>query len=211
SYADKLPDSPRVAAWSSDLYAYGTMVGVTAGEITETNKIGIVSGVPIEVLKIVWSGVIEGAKTVNPAAEVMVSWTGDWSDLAKQSELAKLQLGQGCDVMHSMAGVKERGVLEATEAAGAYYIGYMSDVYQDAPSAVVTSVICDTPPMYREVADAFLAGTLEKKINILGLERFTLTDFHGMIPAETEAKVHETIKKLKAGEIKVPYVLHPEL
>lgn len=208
SYTDKLPDAERVVAYSFDAYAYGTMVGVTAASITETNTIGLISGIPIDVILVAFSGAIEGAKAVNPEVEVLVGWVGDWTDVPKNKELAQYQIEQGADVIFACSSAGQKGLLEATEAAGVLAIGHMGDIYELAPATVVTSVVWDTIPAYCNLAEAFEAGTLERKLHTVGLEGFSLTDFHGMVPAEVEAEVREAVRKLKAGEIEVPYVMH---
>lgn len=208
TFAEQLPDAERVAAWSFDAFAHGAAAGVTAALLSETNVIGVVSGVPIEVLLVIASGYIEGAKVIKPDIEVLDAWTGDWMDVAKHKELTEVELAKGADVIFCMSASGVKGILEATTAAGVYTVGQMGDIYPLGPETVVTTVAWDTARNYGEIAEQFLAGTLERKITVTGLDGFILCDFHGMVPAQTEAEIRETFRKLQTGEIVVPRVIH---
>jgi len=208
SFTEQLPDAERVAAWSFDAYAYGVGAGVTAALMTETNVIGLTTGEPIEVFIVIISGYIEGAKAVNPEIEVLYGFTGDWADVTKHKEVTEVQLARGADVIFSPSSIGQKGTLEATEAAGVLAIGHMGDTYPLAPATVATSVAWDTIPTYRTIAEQFLAGTLEKKITVVTLDGFVLCDFHGLVPAQTEAEISEAFRKLQTGELVVPKVIH---
>ena len=211
SYTEQLPDAERVAAWGFDAYAYGAGAGVTAALMTETNVIGLTTIVPIEVFIVIISGYIEGAKAVDPEVEVLYGFAGDPTDVTKHKEVTEVQLEQGADVIFSPSSIGQKGTLEATEAAGVLAIGHMGDTYPLAPATVATSVGWDTIPTYRAIAEEFLAGTLEKKITVVTLDGFILCDFHGLVPAQTEAEIREAFRKLQTGELVVPKVIHEEI
>jgi len=208
SFTETLPDAERVAAWSFDAYAYGTGAGATAAVLSETDVIGVTTGEPIEVLLVLMSGYIEGAKAIKPNIEVLYGFTGDWADVAKHKEVTEVQLAKGADVIFSPSSIGQKGTLEATTAAGVYAIGHMGDTYALGPETVVTSVAWDTTRNYREIAEHFLAGTLEKKITLVGLDGFILCDFRGMVSLEKEAEIRETFRRLQTGGIVVPKVIH---
>jgi len=208
SFTETLPDAERVAAWSFDAYNYGVGAGATAALLSETNVIGVTTGEPIEVLLVIMSGYIEGAKAIKPDIEVLYGFTGDWVDVAKHKEVTEVQLAKGADVIFSPSSIGQKGTLEATTAAGVYAIGHMGDTYALGPETVVTSVAWDTTKNYREIAEHFLAGTLERKITLVGLDGFILCDFRGMVTLEKETEIRETFRKLQTGEIVVPKVIH---
>ncbi|MGI9950755.1 BMP family protein [Moorellaceae bacterium AZ2] len=211
SVADTLPDAPKVAAWSPDMFAYGYIVGVVAAKASKTGVIGVVGGVPIPALIEQFSGVIEGAKAVRPDAKVLVYWAGDWMDSAKHREITMLQLKQGADVIYSVTGPAVKGVYEAAESQKAFSIGYASDWYNDAPNTILTSVMFDAAKMYKEMADQYLNGTLEKKITTVGPTYIQLADFHGKIPADVEKDIRDTVAKIQSGEIKIEKKIHEEI
>ncbi len=211
SLASKLPEVPNVAAFSPDMYVYGAMVGITAAKASKSNVIGVVGGVPIPALELMFSGIIEGAKYAKPTAEVIVSWVGNWVDLAKHREVTLLQARKGADVFFTVTGPGTMGVFEAVESAKGLVIGYAADWYDDAPKAVMTSVLVDVRKMYKEMADAFVAKTLQRQITKIDAGYFKLADFRGKLPAAVEKDIQETIAKVQKGQITIPVKMHPEI
>lgn len=208
SLIDVLPDSPNSSAWSPDFYVYGTIVGAVAAETTETGKISVMGGMPIPALTVMFSGIIEGAKAVNPDVEVEIAWFGDWVDVARHSSVTELQIQRGADVIFSVTGPGVNGIFEAAEAGGAHVIGYAADFYNDAPDAILTSVEVDTPKMYEAIAQAILNGEMKHEIVDLGPDYFKLSDFRGKLSEEQEQQVLDTVAKIQSGELEVPYVIH---
>lgn len=212
SGTDALPEgSDKVAAWVPNFYVYGNMVGAVAALASKSGIIGVSGGVPIPVLIEMYSGIIEGAKAVKPDVKVIVSWVGDWVDLPKHKEVTNLQIQQGADVIFTVTGLGTTGVFEAAEQGGAKCIGYAADWYDDAPKAVMTSVLIDKAQMYKDLADKFMNGTLKKEIYPCGAEFFKVADFRGSLDADTVAKINDVVKKLQSGELKIPVVQHPEI
>lgn len=211
SAVDALPDAPNVVAWVPDFYKYGNMVGIIAAKATKSGKIGLVGGVPIPALVILFSGAIEGAKAVNPNVEVIVSWVGDWVDLPKHKEVTNLQVQKGADVIFPETGPGTTGVLEAAEAGNAKVIGFAADYYDDAPKVILTSALIDKAKMYKQMAEAFSNGTLKKQIYPVGFDFFGAAPFRGSVSAEVEKDITDTIAKLRSGELKIPEVMHEEI
>lgn len=208
SVVTELPASDNVAAWSPDMYVYGNVVGAIKALLSETNVISNIGGVPIPALEELFSGVIEGAKAINPEIETLVGWVGDWVDKATHNELTRLHIEQGADIIFTVTGPGTFGVYEAADAGGAYVLGYAFDMYEDAPGTIITSLVFDTSTMYRDMAEAFLDGTLTRKIVPVGADLFTLADFRGKVTPEKEAEILATMEKIVTGEIEIPRVMH---
>lgn len=211
SLADELPDSPKSAAYAPDFFVYGNMVGIAMAKASATGKIGIVGGAPIPVLETLFSGIIEGAKYVNPNIAYTVYWAGDWVDTAKHKELALLQTNDGADVLFTVTGPGAKGIYDAAVEGGAKVIGYAWDLYNDNPQAFMTSLQIDFPALYMEVAENFVNGTMEHKIYDMGLKYFYFADFRGSVPAEVEKDILDTVQQLKDGSLTITKVLHPEI
>lgn len=211
SMCDNLPNSPRVAAWSPDLYAYGEMVGLVAAKATKSGTIGLIGGVPVPALVTLFSGAIEAAKFVRPDVKVLTYFVGDWVDVAKHRELAALQIQQGADVIFPETGPGTLGCYEAAQAGGAKIVGFAWDMYEDAPKVMLTSVIINKPRMYKDLAEQFMSGKLEKKIVNCGAEYFGLSDFRGSLPEETVKEIQDLVAKLQKGELPIPVVIHEEI
>ncbi|MBE3580669.1 MAG: BMP family protein [Thermoanaerobacteraceae bacterium] len=212
SVADQLPEgSEKVAAWSPDMYTYGTVVGMVAAKASKSGVIGLVAGTPIPALIIQFNGIIQGAKAVRPDAKVLISWVGNWEDVAKHSEATSLLIQQGADIIYTLTGPGYKGVYEAAEKKGVPVIGYGADWYKDAPNVILTSVLFDGAKMYREMAKAYESGEMEKKITTVGMDYVDLADFHGKLSPEVEKDIKETFAKMKNGELKIPVKIDEQL
>ena len=73
--------------------------GMVAGSMTESNILGYVAAFPIpEVIRGI-NAFAEGARAVNPDAEVRVVWTNTWFGPPQEKEAAEALLDQGADVI----------------------------------------------------------------------------------------------------------------
>ena len=82
---DSVVDAPNV---ESVLFAENEgsfLVGVVAGLTTKTNKVGFVGGIEGDLIRKFQAGFAAGVKAVNPNAEVIVNYVGDFTkpDLGK--------------------------------------------------------------------------------------------------------------------------------
>lgn len=211
SLIDQLPDAPNVAAWFPDFYVYGNMVGAVAAKASKTGTIGVIGGMPIPALTTMFSGIIEGAKAVRPDVKVLVYWVGDWVDVPKHREVTALQVQKGADVLFTVTGPGANGVFEAAEAGKAKVIGYAADFYDDAPKAVLTSILVDKGQIYKQIGDLLGSGKMEKKMNSVGADYFKLADFRGSVPADKEKEIRDIVSKIQKGELKIPVKMHDEI
>src|SRR5277367_1131473 len=70
-------------------------MGVAAGKMTKSNKLGFVAGVPIGYVIGNINAFEMGARSVNPKVQTRVVVTGGWSDKAKEAAAANALIDQG--------------------------------------------------------------------------------------------------------------------
>ena len=75
--------SPMVFGIEEPVY----LLGIIAGSMTETNKIGIIGGQNIPAINSAFVAFENGVKSVNADAEVRRSYVGNWEDIGKGKEL----------------------------------------------------------------------------------------------------------------------------
>ena len=73
--------------------------GIAAGLSTKTNKIGYIAAKPIGLVLRNVNSFTVGVKKVNPAAEIHLIITGDWSLPVREAELTQALIDTGCDVI----------------------------------------------------------------------------------------------------------------
>lgn len=108
----------------------GYLAGALAGQLTESNVIGVVAGredVPPVVRYV--NGYEAGAKSVNPDVEVLRVYNASFDDPAKGASDAKQMLGEGADVIFGAGGITGSGGVRAAAESGAWAIGVDQDQY----------------------------------------------------------------------------------
>ena len=133
--------------------------GLVAGKATKSNILGYVAAFPIpEVIRGI-NAFTEGAREVNPNAEVRVVWTQSWFDPVKEKEAAEALLDQGADVIAQHQDTTEPQ--KAAKDRGAFSIGYDSDMAQFVGDTVLTSPVWNWGPKYTDIIKQVQAGTYE--------------------------------------------------
>jgi basic membrane protein A and related proteins len=125
----------------------GYLAGIVAGTITESNVIGAVGGIDtIPAVVSYIGGYVNGAKSVNPDIDVLVSYVSDdiataFNDPTTGASLAEQMIGQDADVIFQVAGLSGQGALESACDADIYGIGVDTDQALALPNltCIVTS------------------------------------------------------------------------
>ncbi len=94
------------------------LCGVVAGNMTETNKVGIVGGMDITLINRFVMGYKQGVLWANENMEnedVMVRYVGAWNDPSKGKSLAETMYNEGADIIYGAAGKSHLGVFQAAE------------------------------------------------------------------------------------------------
>ncbi len=181
-------------------------MGMLAGGLTKSNKIGIVGAMPVPEVNRLVNAFIAGAKAQNPDAVVMVSFINSWFDPAAAKEAALAQIDNGADVLYA----ERFGVIEAASEKGLFAFGNMSDQNELAPDLVVTSAVWNMDPTVDYLVKQVSAGTFTaqdlKDFSMMGKGGASLAEFHNTeskIPAELLAAVKAREEEIKSGMFRV--------
>jgi basic membrane protein A len=98
-----------------------------------------------------------GVNSVNPDAKVYVKVTNSWFSPEEETNAAKALLAEGADVIAQHCDTPNPQ-LEA-EKAGAFGVGYNSDMSKDAPKATLTSTVWDWSVYYTWAVQNVINGT----------------------------------------------------
>ena len=201
--------SPIVFAIEEPVY----LLGVIAGLMTQTNRIGIVGGQNISAINSMFSAFEQGAKRVNPDVVVRRAYVGNWSDIGKGKELALAHINEGSDFLFPVADVAGLGVFQAVEAAQTdgktvYAFGVYRDQSELSPTTIVASAIV-TPKVFVKLAKVVMEGTFEPQPY-----RFTMAEDEALtyvynpalkdkVPEAVQKAVADAKAKIIAGELKI--------
>ena len=217
---DMAVNNPNVANLLFRANEGSFLVGVVAGMMTETGKVGFVGGMDIDLIRDFFVGYEAGAEWANPVVTVSEPvFVGGWADPTKGKELATALVEQGNDAIYSAAGKSGLGALEAAHEEGVMAFGV--DLCQDYlyPEMVASMTKRVDLAVYEMILNALVGkfqggfysgGISEGWIGMCRLPEEEglweeLFDFeHQPLPADVLAKVKEARDGILAGEITVP-------
>ncbi len=151
---------PNTGTYFGTVYEPVYLAGIAAGKATKSNKLGYVYAFPIPQTLDNINAFQLGAASVNPAVKTYVVNTSSWCDPGKQAEAAKSLLSQGVDVISQHQDCTST-VIKATEAAGAFTVGYHADAQTLAPKGWLTGSEWQWGPMYLDIVKTADAGTFK--------------------------------------------------
>lgn len=198
--------SANVGTFSAKMYEPWYVMGLVAGKMTKTNKLGVVAAHPIPPMKWQINAYAIGARTANPEVSVSVAFINHWFDPGLASEAAESLVGQGCDVL---CGVLDNSVAvaKAAERRGVMLIGHNTDLSSFAPNSCLVGTRWLWGEMYIDAIEKMKAGTwsgTDGDLNGGFKEGYVgITDFSSKVPTEIKTQAIEAIEKIKSGELSV--------
>lgn len=219
---DTIVEAPNVASYLFKDHEKTFLVGALVGQLlkeenqpieglsnmTGSNITGVVGGVDVPLIRSFVSGYMAGVKYVNPDAEVLVSYVGDFSDPVKGKEMALAMFNRGADIVYHACGGSGLGVFEAAKEVDRYAGGVDIDQTLIDPEHIIFSsirkmdtLIYDIIKNYKETgnfeAGAHYPGVKEDAVD------YVISKAISVDPAII-AKVEELREKIRSGELVIP-------
>jgi basic membrane protein A len=181
------------------------LMGVAAGKMTKSNKLGFVASFPLGWTSTFINAFELGAKSVNPDAQTIVTYTFAWGDSAKEAETANSLIDQGVDVitMHVDSPSK---VISTAESRGVYSIGYQNlAVQQFAPKFWISGTGFTLGDKLTWLASTVLDGTWKPIFLRCGIPDgcMAIAPFGPKVPQEVQDLVMQTKADIESGKIVV--------
>ena len=201
------PVEPNFSVFDNWIHEPGYLSGMLAGELTNSNIVGVVGGYPVPEVNRIVNAFIEGAQEVNPKVEAKVTFLNSWFDPAAAKEAALAQIDAGADVLFA----ERFGVIEAAAENDLYSFGNMSDQTELAPESVVTGPVWDMWPTVKYVIDQVKAGSYTaqdlKDFSMMAKGGASLapinTDVEGGIPDRIISMVEKREQQILNGTFRV--------
>mgnify|MGYP000851695108 FL=1 len=200
------PSEPNVAVFDNWIHEPAYLMGMLAGGMTESNKVGVVGAMPVPEVNRLVNAFIAGAKSQNEDVVVMVSFINSWFDPAAAKEAAIAMIDNGADVLYA----ERFGVIEAAAENNLFAFGNMSDQNELAPEYVLTSAVWNMDPTVEYLVKQVAAGTFTaqdlKDFSMMGKGGASLASFHdteSKIPADLLAAVKAKEEEIKTGMFRV--------
>ncbi len=198
-------NAPNFGTYFGTTQFHWYLMGVAAGKMTKTNKIGFVAGMPLGFALGNINGFHLGARSVNPKVETRVVFTGSWLDRAKEAAATNALVDQGVDVvgMHVDSPVT---VVQTAESRGVYSIGFQSlAVQQFAPKGWITGLGFTWGGLMTETAKQVIAGTWKPAHLRAGVAEgyMGIAPFGPAVPKDVQDQVLNLAKDLGTGKLQV--------
>ncbi|KYD23812.1 hypothetical protein B4113_3177 [Geobacillus sp. B4113_201601] len=219
---DTVVNEPNVASITFKEHEGSFLVGVVAGLMTKTNKIGFVGGMEIPLIEKFESGFRAGVKAVNPKAKVEVQYAGGFDQADKGKAIASSMYASGIDIIYHASGATGNGVFsEAKDLKKKdpnrkiWVIGVDKDqapegevkVGDKTYNVTLTSMVKRVDVAVYDLAKQAKAGnfpggkTIEYGLPENGIRVATTG---GNVPENVLKAVDEWKQKIIKGEVKVP-------
>ncbi len=181
------------------------MMGVAAGLMTETNKLGFVGAFPLGWTNTFINSFTLGAQSVNESVETIVAFTFDWGDSAKEADATNSLINQGVDVI-TMHVDSPATVISTAESRGAYSIGFQNLAAQDyAPEYWISGIGHTLGGTLTWLTSNVIDGTWEPIFLRCGIGAgcMAMAPFGPNVPQEVQDQVLEVKDAIVDGELTV--------
>lgn len=219
---DTIVEAPNVASYLFKDHEKTFLVGALVGQLlkednlpiqglpnmTGSNITGVIGGEDVPLIRSFISGYMAGVKYVNPDAEVLVSYVGDFGDPVKGKEMALAMYNRGADIVYHACGGSGLGVFEAAKEVDRYSGGVDIDQTVIDPEHIIFSSIRKMDTLIYDIIKNFKdTGTFEAGAYYPGIQEdsvgYVISEVIDVEPAIID-KVEELREKIRRNELVIP-------
>lgn len=199
-------NNSNLSAVAMDDVQRGFIAGALAAMITESDTIGTIGGMNIPPITLAIKGYDAGAKYVKPEIECLKTMLEDSNDVSAAKGIAIAMIDAGADVLMAVADAGSLGAIEAAQEKDTFYVGMNSDVHDNAPEVVVSSVIVDSEVMFTTVFEKYLDNDLNGERFAVGIKEGAIYlapwfGFEDKISDEIKDELNTIIEDLGSGKL----------
>ena len=212
-----LPGNPQIATMLYNQVEQAYFVGYLGGLVTSSRmpgatpelKAGLIAAQQYPALdRMIRPGYEQGLKAVDAGISVDFRVIGNWYDANKAADLANSMFDAGVDVILTIAGGANQGVIKAARERGKYVLYFDSAEYRIAPGTIVgCAVLNQEKAVYERVRQAIAGRLAFGQAEIVhardGYVDFADSDplYTQAVPEEIRARMAEITKKIRGGEL----------
>ncbi|MGB6120076.1 MAG: BMP family ABC transporter substrate-binding protein [Mesorhizobium sp.] len=212
---DGRPDNVHCAVFRE--YEASYLMGVEAGLLTKSNKVGVVGALDIPFLHRYTDGYAQGVKSVNPNATVDVRWVGGespFADPVRAKEQAVAMNAAGADYIYTATSGGDFGVFEAAKEKGFKVFSVDVNHCPEMPGIIVDQSLKHVNTALVDAIGGILngdkqsvmaLGLKEGGVGAVALDEANMGDSKCGIAehADVAAKVREVAKTIADGSLKL--------
>lgn len=184
----------NVTSLNLNSQAMGFFAGMVAGEMTETNEVGIIAAYE-------WQpeieGFFEGVKYQKSEVKVHIDFINDWNNKDSEQQVYELMQEINVDVFYPASELFSSEFVEMASQDGLYTVGYLTDQSEENQDTVLTSTIQHVNKLYDYAAEQFNQQSLEGGIVSFGFQDdiITLGEFSPNVPKALQKKIQRQVDK----------------
>jgi len=200
-HATGYKSAPNLGLYDVRTYEGAYMLGVVAGKMSKSGKLGVVASIPIpEVIRNINAFTL-GARSVNPKATTRAIWVNSWFDPGKEREAALTLIAQGSDVL--MQNTDSPAVVQAAQEKGVLAFGWDSDMSKFGGKAHLAASVLHWGVIYNKVVGEVLDGTWKTDDIWWGVKEgaVNIEAFGPAVPADVKKLAEERRDAIKAGKL----------
>lgn len=203
------PYGSNFAVFDNYIHEPCYLMGILAGSMTKSGKIGMVGGYPIGEVNRLFNAFMEGARSVRPDVQFKVSFIGSWYDPPKAKEFAYAQIEAGVDVLYA----ERAGVVDSAREKGIIAFGNVNDMNKEenGKDVVVTSALWNMEAAVNQAITLVKQGKFKAEdyrdwtmMAKGGSALAPYYEFDATIPAAAKTSVEQTLRQILAGTKLVP-------
>jgi basic membrane protein A len=193
------------------------LAGMVAGGLTKSGILGFVGGIELPPIKLGYAGWVNGARSVNQAAQTRSIYLNSFDDAAAGREAALQLIRLGADMLHHNADAAALGLFQAVkESPGVFAFGANADQSALAPARVIGSAVIDLPKAFLLVGREVKEDRFVPRVETFGLEsgviRFEFNPaLAAVVPPELNARVIAARDSIVAGTLDPIQAVSPAL
>ena len=176
------------------------LIGVAAGHLTETNKIGSIGSFEIPLVFAQINALTLGCQSVNPDCETLVVFQNSWFDPAQETEISNSLVDAGADVLYSF--LDDPATVATAEERGVWGASAIRDQPEFAPARYVTGYTFDWSGILTKELNTILDGTWTPgRIELTELgDGVVMGTWGPNVPQEVQDEVQGVMDRIQAGE-----------
>ncbi len=211
------PGNARIHTVLFDQLEQAFLSGYFAGLVAQSNLVddgrgataGLLAGQEYPIMnETILPGFRLGFRSVVADGEVDFRVLGNWFDAGKAQEIATDMIVGGSDVILTIAGGGNQGVIAAARENDAYVLWYDQSGYDQAPGIVIGSSFVRQDEAAYETTAAAIAGTLGYgEAQVLGVADGAVSfdteaeGFISAVPADIRDEMKRVLERLRTGEL----------
>jgi basic membrane lipoprotein Med (substrate-binding protein (PBP1-ABC) superfamily) len=202
---------PNVATLIPKLEDATYLLGMAAGGMTKTGKVGLIGGMELPVIQSTFDAFTLGAKAANPKVQVLKPvYIGNFEDQNAGKEAAKSLISQGADILLHNADQAGKGMFVAAKEAGGKVLVFGSNRDQNsvAPNVTLGSAVIEMPRAFVEITKAVQHNNFKAQFYELNLGNGDITvhwnaALKSKIPPALMKKIEAAEAQIKSGKLKI--------